>query len=115
MEEPNIISQQSKSKLHPLLEMLPDHLKDTRNYLKIKKEILNSVLSNCTHDSIAKMAECKFCSDKMMKRRMLLKRLGFKNPAQYQAWQKIHEEIIRLYPEMSFDDGTYAKKKYIKT
>lgn len=115
MEEPVIINQQSQSKLHPLLEMLPEHLKDTRNYFKIKKELLKTLATKCSHDSIAKMAECKKCSDKMMERRLLLKRLGFKNPVQYQAWQKIHEQIISLYPEMAFDDGTYAKKKYIKT
>lgn len=111
MTEPNILPKQSK--LHPLLEMLPEHLKDTRNYFKIKEEIYKTIATNCGHDSIAKMAECEKCSANMMKRRLLLKKLGFKNPPQYHAWQKIHDEIIRLYPEMGFDDGTYAKKKYI--
>jgi len=99
-----------KSKLHPLLEILPLHLKDPKNYFRIKKEILDTVLTNCGHDSITKMAECKKCSENMMKRRLLLKRLGFKNPQQYHMWQKIMDEIIRLYPEMGFDND----KKYIK-
>ena len=110
MEEPVILNQNQKSKLHPLLEMLPLHLKDPKNYFRIKKEILDTVLTNCGHDSITKMAECKKCSENMMKRRLLLKRLGFKNPQQYHMWQKIHDKGMELYPEEYVDND----KKYIK-
>lgn len=110
MEKPIIVP----NKLHPLLEMLPDYLKDTHNYFKIKKMIMETVLTNCGHDSIAKMAACHQCSANMLKRRAMLKKLGFKNPQQYHLWQKVHEKILELYPEMGFDDGTYDKKKYIK-
>lgn len=113
MEEPIIIKQNQKSKLHPLLAILPEHLKDPRNYLKIKKEIYKTIATNCGHDSIAKMAECEKCSKNMMKRRLLLRKLGFKNPQQYQAWQKIMDVIIERFPEMGFSNDTYANKKYI--
>ena len=112
-DEPVIITKDQKSKLHPLLDMLPLHLKEPKNYLRIKKEIYNTIATNCGHDSIAKMAECEKCSKNMMKRRMLLKKLGFKNPQQYQAWQKIMNFILEQYPEMGFDNDTYSNRKYI--
>lgn len=93
--------------------MLPEHLKDTRNYFKVKKMIMETILTKCGHDSIAKMAECKKCSENMVKRRLMLKKLGFKNPQQYHAWDKVHTQIIELYPEMGFANDTYANKKYI--
>lgn len=111
MEEPVILRQNQKSKLHPLLEMLPLYLKEPKNYLSIRKAIYETMATTCAHDSIAKMAECKKCSRNMMERRLLLKKLGFKNPQQYQAWQKIMEEIMRLYPEQMFN----TERKYIKT
>ena len=111
MTEPIILPKQSK--LHPLLEMLPEHLKDTRNYFKIKAEIYKTIATNCGHDSIAKMAECEKCSKNMMKRRLLLKKLGFKNPPQYHAWQHIHEKGLELYPEEYVGNDFYSKKKYL--
>jgi hypothetical protein len=82
-----------RSLLHPLLQMLPPHLKDPQNYEKIQKEIMASFVSNCGHNEMMEWANCKKCTKKMLQRRILLKRLGFKNAIQYMLWQRLHTEI----------------------
>lgn len=87
-----------KPKLHPMLRDLPDHLKDPANYEKIRKAILQTILTTCSHREMYEWSQCKKCTDKMLERRLLLRKLGFKNPAQYMAWQKIHEKIKERFP-----------------
>ena len=97
------------SKVHPLIANLPKHLKDPANYERIKKAIADTMVLKdtklekaCVHEDIASMAACPKCTKRMLYRRLLLKKLGFKNPAQYWAWQKTHERIKELYPLMNW-------------
>lgn len=83
---------------NPLLDSLPEFLKDPANYDKVQLQILESFRSNCGHSEVIEWASCKICSDKMLDRRRLLEKLGFKNPNQYYAWRKTHEKIKELYP-----------------
>jgi len=87
-----------KPKTSPLLASLPDHLKDPRNYDKIQKAIYETFATTCSHSDMFQWAECRKCTSKMLERRLLLKRLGFKNPAQYMAWKKVHTEIRVRFP-----------------
>lgn len=87
-----------KPKLNPLIASLPDYLKDPKNYLKIQKLIISSLRGKCNHNEVVEWAECAKCQERFLNKRNLLKKLGFKNPAQYLAWQKIHEEIKKRFP-----------------
>jgi len=82
----------------PLLASLPDHLKDPKNYEKIRRAVLDTLICPTTHSDVVKMAECPKCTENMLVRRKLLKELGFKSPAQYLAWQKVHETIKERVP-----------------
>lgn len=83
---------------NPLLKDLPEYLKDPANYMDIQKKILKTILTTCSHTEIAEYAICKKCTKNMLERRRLLKRLGFKNPMQYMAWRRVHEEIKKKMP-----------------
>jgi len=87
-----------KPKLNPLVASLPEHLKNPANFEKYNQMILNTFISTCNHTDIHEWAMCEKCTNKMLDRRKLLKKLGFKNPAQYMAWKKIHEEIKTRMP-----------------
>lgn len=82
-----------KPKIHPLLAALPPALKDPKNYEKVKKVIHEALAGSCSHADITDWAGCEKCQERFLNRRMVLKKLGFKNPAQYMAWQKTHEKI----------------------
>lgn len=94
-----------KPKINPLIDKLPAYLKDPANYEKIQKQIIESFISTCSHGAIVEWAACKKCTDKMLDRRRLLKKLGFKNPAQYFAWKKVHEKIKKMYPLVDWSAG----------
>lgn len=87
-----------KPKTSPLLADLPEHLKNPANFGKIQRAILNTFMSTCNHSDLLEWSSCKKCTDKMLERRLLLRKLGFKNPRQYFAWRKTHEEIQKRYP-----------------
>lgn len=80
----------------PLTASLPGYLKDPANFMRIQKMIYETIATTCLHSEIGEMALCKICTENMLKRRKLLKKLGFKNPAQYFAWKRVHEEMISL-------------------
>jgi hypothetical protein len=84
--------------IHPLLRNLPEYLKNPANYISIRKQILETLAVGHSHSELEGYAKCPTCTQKMLDRRRLLKKLGFKNPAQYLVWQKVHEEIARSYP-----------------
>ena len=95
----------NKSRTSQLLKGLPKHLKDPANYEKIKKAISDTMIVKdtklekaCVHEDVHAMSLCPRCTKNMLARRVLLKRLGFKNPAQYRMWHKIHQEIRARYP-----------------
>jgi len=83
---------------HPLIAMLPDYLKDPANFKEIEKLILNTFISKCDHSDMLEWSKCSECTDKMLQRRLILKRLGFKNARQYMLWKKIHKQIIERFP-----------------
>lgn len=95
MNKPNL---NIKPRYNPLISSLPEYLKNPANYEEIRKKILESIMTNCSHSDIQEFAKCPKCTEKMLERRKLLKKLGFKNPAQYRAWQKTHEEIKKRFP-----------------
>lgn len=95
-----------KSKINPLLDSLPEFLKDPANFEKIQKSILMTFISTCGHSEIMDWAKCDKCTKKMLERRKLLKKLGFKNPAQYMAWRKTHEKIKVMYPLVDWKSKT---------
>lgn len=87
-----------KPKTHPLLASLPKYVKDPANFEKINKAIIETVQTTCAHADLDAYAKCAKCTEKMLARRALLKKYGFKNPAQYMAWRKTHEQIKRTFP-----------------
>lgn len=84
--------------ISPLIASLPPHLKDPANFERIQKEVLNTFISTCGHSDVLEWSSCKKCTEKMINRRLLLRKLGFKNPGQYMIWRKIHEEIKTRMP-----------------
>jgi hypothetical protein len=87
-----------KPRLHPLLASLPEHLKNPANFEKIQKAIIDTLQTKCNHGDVLEFAKCKKCTENMLKRRLLLRKLGFRSPSQYFAWRSIHEEIKKRYP-----------------
>lgn len=87
-----------KQKTNPLIASLSDYLKNPANYETVQKQILDTFISTCSHGELLEWAACKKCTSKMLERRKILKKLGFKNPSQYMAWRKIHETIKERMP-----------------
>lgn len=90
---------------NPLLEGLPAYVKDPKNFFDIQQSIINTVQTTCSHGDVMEYAKCKKCTEKMLERRKLLKKYGFKNPKQYFEWRKVHQEIRRRYPLMDWVTG----------
>lgn len=81
---------------HPVLKGLSKHLKDPANYDKIRRAILDTLATGHSHSELYQYVNCKLCSSKMLERRLLLRKLGFKSPAQYMAWQAVHHAITQV-------------------
>ncbi len=81
------------------LKDLPDYVKDHANYMKIEKALLDT-LTGCrkSHSEVVEMSKCKKCTENMLVRRALMKTFGFKTPAVYMAWKKVHHKITKLMP-----------------
>ena len=87
------------SRVDPLIDSLPEYLKDPQHFEKIQKAIIETVKAcKKAHVNLLEMAECETCTENMLIRRALLKKLGFKNARQYYAWRKIHEKIRKMMP-----------------
>lgn len=91
MKKPNF-------KVNPLLADLPEYLKNPANFMTVMKQILNTLAVSHSHSELEGYARCAECTRKMIERRKLLKKLGFKNARQFYAWRRVHEEIARSYP-----------------
>lgn len=87
-----------KPHVTPILAGLSDYLKNPANFETIQKQILETFISTCSHSNPVEWAECPKCTDKMLDRRKLLKKLGFKNAGQYMAWKQVHTTIKERYP-----------------
>jgi len=83
---------------NPLVKDMPKHLKDHANYDKIRLAVLDTFATGHSHSEMAEFAVCVHCTGKMEERRELLLKLGFKSPAQYMEWQKIHAKISDRVP-----------------
>lgn len=84
-------------KIHPLLGSLPKHLKDHKNFDKVQRLILESLAGKHSHSDIQAWATCASCQKRFSERRNVLKKLGFKHPAQYMLWKRTHEMIKGMY------------------
>lgn len=91
-----------KSLSHPLLANLPEFLKKPANYIPVQKKLLETMACSKSHSDPLQMFECKTCTDNMLKRRKLMKELGFgddeSTPKRYMLWKKTHEELKRRMP-----------------
>lgn len=87
-----------KSIANPLLAGLPQHLKDPKNFLPVQKALLETLTCGKSHSDPSQMFHCKKCTENMVKRRELMRRLGFKSPQQYMEWRRVHEEIKKRMP-----------------
>lgn len=90
-----ILSPIQLRKPHPLVASMPPHLKDPKNYRKIQKYIVESLAGTHSHGEVVDWAKCPSCQRRFRNRGDVLEKLGFKSPAQYMIWQKIHHEIKR--------------------
>lgn len=99
MEQPKLNKPLPKFTPNPLIAGMPEHLKEPANFHRISTAIAQT-MQRCkkNHESIADMATCATCSDGMKERRLLLKKLGFKNPAQLRKWYEIHNKIKEKFP-----------------
>lgn len=91
---------------NPLTVGLPAHLKDPKNYKKIKKLIYDAFAGSCTsgHSDMIDWASCPFCQQRFHERVEVMKKLGFASPQQYLMWDKIHTEIKNRVPLPKYDD-----------
>lgn len=94
---------------NPLLEGLPAYVKDPKNFFEIQKSVLETIKTKCSHSDVIEYAKCKICTNKMLERRRLLKKYGFKNPKQYFEWRRVHQEIRRRYPLVNWKTGEIIK------
>ena len=85
-----------RAKLHPMLAMMPDYLKDPKNYEKIKKAILKAGQTKHSHGEVVDWAGCQTCQQKQMDRLLMMKKRGFQSAAQYKAWDKVHNKIAEF-------------------
>ena len=98
-EQPKLDKPLPRFQPNPLIASMPAHLKEPANFERIKREIANTMLGcKKSHGSIAEMATCMTCSDHMKERRLFLKKLGFRNPAQLRKWYEIHNVIKDKFP-----------------
>lgn len=83
---------------NPLLQGMPEHLKDPANFKKIYKAIYNAGVSMCDHAEVIEWAGCKKCQSKAWARKETMKKLGFRSGSQYLLWCRIHEQIKERVP-----------------
>lgn len=85
-----------KSLPNPLLDSLPDYLKDHANFDRIQKEILNAGASPHSHGEVLDWKACKKCQVANWNRKEFMQRIGFRTGAQYMEWKKVHNAIERI-------------------
>lgn len=88
-EKPNIIP----FKPNPLFLGMPDYLKDSANYEKIQKTIIEAGATKHSHGDLETFAACVPCQVKQHERAETMRKLGFRSGAQYMAWRKVMEMI----------------------
>lgn len=89
---------------NPLLDGLPEFLKEPKNYMKVQKALLDTLSCGKLHSDPLKMMECSKCTENMITRKKLMEKFGFGKEddvltlKRYMEWKKIHEEIKRRMP-----------------
>lgn len=81
---------------NPLLVGLPKHLKDPENYIKVQKALLETLAGRHSHGELIEWGNCITCQSKLEEHGLLMKRLGFKSPAQYMEWQKVMRIVLKM-------------------
>lgn len=98
----NKITEKTFPKYAPntLVASLPPYLKDPANYKKVRKVIYDAFTGSCRkdHGEMEDWATCRQCQQRFAERGHIMRKLGFQSPAQYMAWQRVHEEIIKRVP-----------------
>ena len=87
-----------KYKQNPLLQGLPDYLKDPANFKKVQKALFDVLQSSHSHSEIIDWHECFPCQQRVRDHKEMMLKLGFKSPAQYSEWQKVMDTIKRRVP-----------------
>ena len=77
------------AKVNPLLDGLPDKVKDPKNFEKIVDSIASTMASDHKHRTIKAFLACKRCQAKVEKRKAKMKEWGFRDYVQYQEWRKV--------------------------
>ena len=85
-------------KTHPMVASMPQHLKDPKNYDKIRKAILDAGATKHSHGEMVDWAGCRECQWAEWNKKETMQRLGFTSGAVYLVWRKIHETIKDRFP-----------------
>lgn len=99
-EEPEVTKDtfpKATEKVH-VLAGLPEYLKDPANYRKVKKALYETLATTHSHSDILEWGTCVKCQIKLKDHADMVHKLGFKSPAQYLAWQKVHETLEKRVP-----------------
>lgn len=83
-----------KHKPSPLFKDFPDYLKNPRNLKTIEKKL--EIKSDHTHKTIGQYARCERCEVGRMKRKRVMKELGFKDFKQFMEWKKIMSYMLQI-------------------
>ena len=83
-----------KMKTSPLLKGLAGELKDPKCFKAIERQLEDCVKVSHKHKNATDWAKCSQCQLNFVKRRQLMKKLGFKSGIQYLQWKKIMGIII---------------------
>lgn len=79
----------TKKKPHPILEGLPEELKNHHKFLEIEKNLAQFLISSHKHKTPASYIKCEECQKRRTDRQEAIKALGFKSFQQYLEWKKI--------------------------
>ena len=75
---------------------MPKYLKEPKNYERIIKTLYEAGNSRCSHSDMFEYSQCKKCQPARINRVAVMRKLGFKDGAQYLAWRRVHENM-RVY------------------
>jgi hypothetical protein len=78
----------------PVLEGLPDELKDPKIYKRTKRKILKARNTGHEHKHIITWQRCGVCQNAFNKSRHIIKKLGFKSYHQYLKWDRVMDIML---------------------
>lgn len=89
--------------VNPHLASLPEFTRDPRNFHKIQKALLETLVCHTSHSEPLDVFKCKKCTKNMIERRKLMEKFGFKSPEQYMEWRREHEAVKRIMSKDAYD------------